>query len=228
MSYRLHWFKLAPLSSRDVKLLSEGMLRDKYQAERGWGFDIEDVRRDIITGRFIERESVVDEYADPFGAPQRFERIVFHQALFRLDTRWPNMEVTNAPRDLSAFFSRLGEYTKFQISISPVRKEPAQWIGALRNAARNVVLEKAVATDITVTTSITGQVALSGTEDVEKHLKNFLRQRSYNLDSAQLSFRINEENLRCEINSSGRLRVLYGDPQISTKFFRGVLQELGE
>jgi hypothetical protein len=77
---RLQWFQVSKLKPPEIKKLADRMLAEKYQDDRGWGFQVAEVRKNFLNGKFIEKNKRTESFTDPFGKIQSYEiiwRLIF-------------------------------------------------------------------------------------------------------------------------------------------------------
>lgn len=208
MRSKFTWLGIRPLSTDKVAEMSRRMLDEKCDKTKAWGFDIREIRKGRVVGRYIERDEYTEELVDPFGNVLQWDRTVYREVEFRLGVGWPQLELVNAPRNVTGLLTRLGEYCDYKSSISVVSFEPTRWIEAARGAVRKVVVEMAVAKDIAVSPTVSGQVTLSGASDVIGEFGRIVGTRGYRLECARVWIDVGSCQFKCVIRSSGSVTVL--------------------
>src|SRR5271170_8083378 len=107
MPTRVNWYTIADLSRAKLQALAGRLAKSSYEAEKGSGFTLGDVRSTYIVGTFIEKERYVDEIIDPFGNTENIERIFYKRTSFRISTSWPQFELYDCPRNLAPLLTTL-------------------------------------------------------------------------------------------------------------------------
>src|SRR5207244_4517213 len=121
---RLRWWSIG-IQPSSLRGLAREMERASYGPKRPWGFRLEFVRDDHISGRYIERVEWIETVVDPLGESVDLPRIDFRIVAFRLATTEPSLELANPPRSCKAFFTRLAEFLDFKVAISPITIGPS-------------------------------------------------------------------------------------------------------
>jgi hypothetical protein len=226
MPIRLRWFSIEPFISRDVSRLSEHLLSEKYTEERGWGFNLSDVRKDYVLGRYIVREKRIESFRDPIGETRSVEFEIFYDTEFRVQNKAPQLEVTSPARGLTEMFDHFGKCFDYTISITPVAVDPLRLLKKLKRDFEVVSMQKAVISDIELSPLSTATFILAGSEDVQKFFSQVVRGKKYALNSAIISFLDSGVEVKFEISRTGRLKVLNDDSSRKASFYRGYIAQL--
>ena len=153
------------------------------------GFRIERLRRESVEATYFERFSWIDRTIDPFGRETSVERTDYKSLRFYIGKQFPELELTDPPRGLSSFFSRVAEITDFEAVIKPLSVNVIAWSEALRRDAglQFKVLGISVS-DLNVEDGITGRLSvISRSKDVQGALVRLLSRRTYSVQKIQLS-----------------------------------------
>jgi len=226
MATTLRWFKIDPFSNKDLKRLSEGLLSEQYNDERGWGFQLVDVRKDYIAGRYIIKEKHVESFRNPKGDIQTVEYLTFRETEFRVQNLLPHIEIQSPTRGVTEMFNRFGNALNFEVSIVALAIEPIQWVKHLKKDFELVSIQRAVISDIELSPNVAATVTIAGTEDVQKYFKEIIKNRKFSLDSALISFMDNGVEIKIEASRSGRLKVITANSDFSNSFFRACVPKL--
>jgi hypothetical protein len=213
MNTRLQWFSLA-LSSASLRRIADGMQKREYSRRRSNGFRLSDVRRDYLSGRFIERVEWDDVVEDPASGELQVHRIEFRQLAFRLFGDLPNLEIFDAPRSLRSFLSALGESAGTDAIPEQIAVAPIEWLQEIEERAGKTVVNALTASGITLSAHASAAVRIVGTEDVRQHMmqltgkkKAFIERLSVELPPPYAA--------KCELLPQGRALVPHaGEPTI--------------
>jgi hypothetical protein len=226
MAFRLRWFKIEPFSPGELKRMAKWLLSEKFSHQRGWGFDIAEIRKDYVTGRYIAKEKHIESFRDPRGEVRTVEFEVFWDLEFRIQSANPNLEVLTPSRGLPELFNHFGKSLDYSISITPIAVDPLQWVKHLKKEYDAVSVRRAVISDIELSSSSSASVVIAGSEDVQKYFNKVVPHKSFVLDSAVICFSDLGEDVRFEVNGAGRLKVINHSNKHDVAFFRRHLAAL--
>ncbi|PYJ10655.1 MAG: hypothetical protein DMF06_05555 [Verrucomicrobia bacterium] len=184
------------------------MLDVRYTSERTWGFFVDDVRPHSLTGRFVEKELVVQTTEDPFGNSQRFDRTVFNITRFQVDLKRHWVEIHDAPRSLTPFFSQLAEQSGFLASVEPIYIQPLSWFHSFRKLVPDAMMTKAAIDDFEVAESVMARAMLFGEVDVERYIQTVAGKRRVTASAIQITFSIEADLYRLNVSAAGKIKFL--------------------
>ena len=101
------------------------------------------------------------------------------------------MELIDAPRGLTSFFSRLAEITDFQAAIEPLSVDVLDWAAAVRKSrATEFRVAGITVSNLNVDEGVVGRLTVVSREkDVQAALSRLLARRAYSLQKLQIVFR---------------------------------------
>lgn len=180
----------------------------------------------MVLGTFIDRIETVDVVQDPLGGELEFPRIEFRNVEFRVSTEYPQLEVTNPPRNFSGFLTRLGEHLQFSTPITSVEADPLQWLDQIEKEIGRVSVLAIALSDISITRTISAKVCLTGTDDVRPQIDKIVSAgRSYRTDRVEFHSKNQPLQFAAEICQGGRACLTRGAPEF-TETLRAALMTL--
>jgi hypothetical protein len=210
---RLRWFDFTP-SGMPLRRLAEAMQGRQYGRKRAAGFMLEEVRRDYITGRFIERVEWDDDVEDPVGGTVSVHRVELRQVQFRVASSSPELEVSDSSRALKSFVEHLSEAVGVDLRLVELSVPPDAWLAQLEAQSRKVVVVSIVAGGIAASNNVLASVGLAGTEDVRRLLKRFTDGRPFSIQ--RLVAVISEPAGKVELTRNGRALLSDGGSALVT------------
>lgn len=84
----------------------------------GWGFQIGEVRRSYLSGRYVVREKRTESFRNPIGEIQTVEFQTFRETEFRVQDAAPHVEVPVSARGTPEVFNQFGRILNYKISIA--------------------------------------------------------------------------------------------------------------
>jgi len=186
---RVRWFRAHlphSLRSMATKISSAPLKLDGDM-----GFRIERTRNDAIEAMYHERFTWTERNVDPFGREFAFERTEYKSVRFVLSRNYPELELIDAPRGLTSFFSRLAEITDFQAAIEPLSVDVLDWAAAIRKSrATEFRVAGITVSNLNVEEGVIGRLTIMSREkDVQAALSRLLARRAYSLQKLQIVFR---------------------------------------
>ena len=172
MKLRARWYCIAP-GVPALRRIAEAMQAEQYGRRRSSGFRLDEVRRDHIDGRFIERVEWDDTVEDPVGGQLVVHRIELRQARFRLSTAEPELEVLDAPRSLGNLGDALSRCFGETVRLQDVNVLPDTWLRELEERIGKVTVTALSTCSFSASARTSVTMAFSGTDDVRKHIARF-------------------------------------------------------
>jgi hypothetical protein len=210
MPVRLKWFKASSLNKEKLNQILAGLIENEYSEKKRWGFSNVVLRGVFIEGQYIERIESVVKLEDPFGKPVQFSRIDFENFTFAISTKFPHIEIQDAPRGLGAFFNQIAGYLNFTVGIESINVNLANWIKLLESEAESVQVLGAIASSISLSNSIQARIVVSGSTEVRPSIKKLTGKYSYALNKMQVSGIYRAQSFKCDLFSDGRANILAG------------------
>lgn len=200
---RLQWFKISPLDRKASKILAGKLLALPYKKSTRMGFDIETVRDDFISGRFIERIEFSEVVEDPFGAKVEIKRIRFDTTEFSIYQNDGLIECYNAGKNLKGLLNEIAKLSNYDVSISKVQLSLSDFIECLKEGPKSLIVNKIVADDIDLGDGVSAQLLAGGLSDIRGPLKKFIAKRSYVLYRVRIVVDMADELFAFEITKAG-------------------------
>ena len=186
---RVRWFR-ADLS-HSLRSIAAKISSSPLKLDGDMGFRIERARNDAIEAMYHERFTRTERNVDPFGREFAFERTEYKSVRFVLSKNYPELELIDAPRGLTSFFSRLAEITDFQAAIEPLSVDILDWAAAIRKSrATEFRVAGITVSNLNVEEGVIGRLTVMSREkDVQAALSRLLARRTYSLQKLQIEFR---------------------------------------
>lgn len=200
---RLQWFRIAPLSRKSLKELSEKMLGMPYGKANRVGFSIENVRSDLISGRFIERTEFTEVIQDPFGVEVKIDRVRFDTTDFTIYTDIQVIECHNPGRNLKGLLNEIAKASNYDVVINRVEIPLREFAVSLESEIPQLAITKAIADDIVLSDGVLGQLQAAGEADIRGPLQSFLGKRKFELNRIRIVLLKEDERLVFEVTRAG-------------------------
>ncbi|WP_438040226.1 hypothetical protein [Sorangium sp. So ce128] len=209
MKIRARWLGLE-LSGVPLRRLADGMAKAEYTRRRPTGFRVDEVRREHLAGRFIERIEWDDTVEDPAGGSLTVHRVELRQVNFRIQSATPELQIADPPRSLRSFFDHLSQCADTPVVAREVTVTPMAWLEEIEKGAGHATVLAATATGLTLSASTLATVSVVGTDDVRENLRRFTSGR--NVDIERLLVQLPPPLVgRCELFPAGRAMIIDGD-----------------
>ena len=186
---RVRWFRAHLPNS--LRSMATKISSAPLKIDSDMGFRVERTRNDAIEAVYHQRFTWTERNVDPFGRESAFERTEYKSVRFVLSKNYPELEVIDAPRGLTSFFSRLAEITDFQAAIEPLKVDVLNWAAAIRKSgAPTFRVAGITVSDLNVEDGVVGRLTIVSREkDVQAALSRLLARRAYSLQKLQIIFR---------------------------------------
>lgn len=198
------------------------MQKREYSRRRSNGFRLSDVRRDYLSGRFIERVEWDDVIEDPASGEIQVHRVEFRQLSFRISAGVPNLEVHDAPRSLRSFLHEFAECVGIDVAPEQVAISPSVWLEEIENAGGRALVTALTAGGLTLSAYSSAAIRIVGTEDVRQHLAQLVGRKKAPIE--RLSVELPQPyGGRCDLLTEGRAIVPRGG-DLAIKLLRETLR----
>jgi hypothetical protein len=203
---RIRWFGASwPVG---LRTMAAKMKTHTFRSDSAEGFLLDRIRDNSIAGRYIEKISFQETITDPFGQPRIFERTVYNQLEFNLAPGFPHIEFYDAPRNTQAFMSRLGEYSNFAASVTPLVVDLIKWAEAFQTAAKaKITINSLQISGLAVEGGATAKVTLTSDKDVREALKLMVKSKNYEVDKLQLKLTHDGDSAGVQLSRLGSATV---------------------
>lgn len=162
---RIRWYSL-PLDRPRLRDLAASMSGAAYNAKRGHGFILDEVRPTLVTGRHVERVEREIVGVDPFGAETKQAITTFVHASFALSTTPPGLEVLDPPRSVRMLLTQLGALSNFELAITAIEADPLAWLASVESDGARAIVAEVEYTEIAFKGGTTGSLTVRGINDV--------------------------------------------------------------
>jgi hypothetical protein len=162
---RLIWYKVQNIA---LNIVQKEMLNKEYKSGSRSGFRIQDCRRSQIIGRYIVSDIIVDRIIDPFGETHEYQREIFEETCFRINSEFPELELINPPRRQNAFLSAFSVASRFQVSIEPVQIHLKRFIDFFSEMNIDSIAKEIVIKGAKTEGAVTYKLHIKSDEDARK------------------------------------------------------------
>jgi len=204
---RLRWLEMdLPFS---LRTLANRLKSFPFTSETIEGFLVDRVRDTHIEARHVEKVFITDTIADPLGDQQVYQRTEYRQTTFRVATGYPELELTDSPRGIQAFTSRMAEICDFKVSIAGLEIDVLLWAEKLMKIfPEQFAMIGAQASGIALEEGVTARIVLAGTVDVRQALTRMTRGQHEGTDKVQLRFGRAGSSTKVVLGSDGTSKIL--------------------
>ena len=121
-SQKLRWYVLR--SDLTISMIADGLRNTPYVENDLSGFEVDVFRDDFVESIFVEKKVVSINIENPFGENESFQSISYVQVKFRIsriDRELSLLTLSNPPRSLKAFFSKLSAIFGGKVFVDSLR-----------------------------------------------------------------------------------------------------------
>lgn len=206
---RIRWLAGSwPLSMRQ---LAQRIRADALTPEGMSGFLVTRVREGSIEARFIEKLIFEEVITDPFGKEFRFERTSYVETAFRFSNEFPEVELTNPPRSIGPFSSRVLQICGFEAAWTDLNVDVLTWADNVqKQIGDRIVIDRAHVKDVVLDEAVNFEATLTGTRDVRPSMRALLGGRQHTLDKLNFSVNISDRATRIQISADGSMQAPSG------------------
>ena len=203
---RVRWF-CAKLP-QSIRAFASKIGSSPLELDGDMGFRIERVRNDSLEATYYERFSWTENIVDPFGRESSFERSGYKSVHFVLSKKYPEIELIDAPRGLTSFFSRIAEMTDLEMTVEPVSVDVLSWAAAVRSSCTMAFRVAGITvSNLNVDEGVTGRLTVASREkDVQAPMARLLARRMYSVQKVQMVFRADSLSSSLFLVSDGSVR----------------------
>jgi hypothetical protein len=203
---RIRWFRAhLPHSPR---VMATKISSAPLELDGDMGFRVERTRNNALEAMYYERFNWTERNVDPFGREFAFERTEYKSVRFILSRDYPELELIDAPRGLTSFFSRLAEMTDFEAAIESLNVNVLDWAAAIQNSrAIEFRVAGITVSNLNVDEGVTGRLTVSSSEkDVKAALSRLLARRTYSVQKLQIVLRAGSKADSLVLAADGSVR----------------------
>jgi hypothetical protein len=227
MTRRIRWMLIDPCDKGMYDRIVEGLNSDQFTSKVSSGFLIDSSRDEFVRARFIEKNEVVEKTIDPFGNENAIERTEYTQWAFRLQKQAPHLEIYNAPRQITSFVNRLGEFTRGTAAIYSPEVSVNAWLRAFNELELSTTVTGALIADLEIGESVLAKIVLSGERDVRKSINSVVNGRKYQLSQILAKVKFKDSEITIRVRPEARLALNSSNDDIECslrKCLRAILQ----
>lgn len=221
MKLRLKWFELSP-RILSISSLGERMLASQYNRRRSAGFKLDTVRRDFVSGVFLERIEWEDEVEDPAEGILLLRRVEVRQTQFRISASPRTLELLNPPRSVQPFVDHLSQCADQDVRLKDIPLTPEDWLASFQGKPNSYIVTSITTAGITLSSGTSATISISGSEDVRKYLKQFATGRTAYAERLTMTIP-RYIGTRIELQANARACVLEGG-EAARAMLRGALE----
>ena len=218
-------FQISGISLERGDDVVKKLRRFKFSQKDGAGFVIDLVRKDRIEARFVEFREEQVVFADPFGNEDSFTRSTYETTSFQFCKSSPNLILSNSPRSRRAFFSSLSEAFDDAIAVQSAEIDPINFLKEAENEGYSPRITKATLSNVSLSSSVSAKLVISGTEDVREHFKILGGKRPYKISNVTVELS-RETKEKVEVSPSGRIKVTSENPGHVLEIFRSLFHPM--
>jgi len=224
---RLRWF----IAEFDLSIsgLASALNEVQYGIKKPVGFEIIDIKKNIILAKFIQRETKVEEIINPLGKVEKYEStryIVFDFKVTRLAKGKALIRVINPPASLKSFVMLISDICDNKLSIEKVELDLVSFYKKIENIDSIIRYDfiGLQASGIQFgKTSIAKMEIVSSSNVFEEFLYKY-NNKKYKLDKIKFKARVNSGDELAELSSSGSAKCTKGIESVLEKY---VLSDCG-
>jgi hypothetical protein len=189
------------------------------------GFRLEKTRNDSLEAVYHERFTWTERNVDPFGREFAFERVEYKSLRFILAKKYPELELVDAPRGLTSFFSRLAEMTDFGAAIEPLSVNVLDWAASIQKSRSGKFRVAGITvSNLNVDEGVTGQLTVASREkDVQAALSRLLARRTYSVQKLQIVLGSGSKAHTLALTADGGVR---SDKELDLDVLQGIRDAL--
>ena len=223
---RLRWYVIRPFNTGLLKRLADGMLRAKYDEAAGFGYIIGDVRKTILTGRFVQKETLTRSIIDPHGDERNFTFENYQSTHFIIRDTAPHIELTNPSRRLSELFTSFGDMLDNTVAITLVEARCSDWLSALKKAGCSITATKVLTDNISLSNTVSVKASFVGSRDVRAEASKFFQQTKFQPSTISGLIEYDGESAKFRLSSKGTFYFLSEPGDSLTKAVRSAAGSL--
>ncbi|WP_412537190.1 hypothetical protein [Marinobacter sp. MIT932201] len=187
--------------------LSNAMKDHQYTESSGFGFLLTNSSPSKLVGKYIEklvRKTLVE---DPFGHTSEIEVISYYVCQFNWSSKSNYMYISEPPRSLRKFSSKLHDLTGLGLVLSEVNVAPDQWIELIESNADYLKILKISSYGIRVSQNSTAKISVAGGSDVRDEFSELVSSRRYLVDSVKFEAGFSNLIVNGELTKTGVCRL---------------------
>ena len=177
---KFYWYKT--IFKCDLKNFKSNLLASSFDPEKGKGFNVYTIKPNLITARYIQSKTIIDEVETPSGVKEVSERLVYEYIDFELlGDNYELLELKNPARCLKSLLNYLQVISDFELTVEPLNLPIPYLLSKLQVSELKVLnIREMELANITFDTNITGNINIKGKLDIYSY-KDKLNIKSYHI-----------------------------------------------
>jgi hypothetical protein len=166
---KFYWYKT--ILKCDVKSFKDHLLASSFDPETGKGFNVYTIKPNLITARYIQSKTIIDEVETPLGIKEISERLVYEYIDFELlGDNYQLLELKNPARCLKSFLNSLQVISGFELTIEQLNLPIPYLLGKLKDSELKVLkINEMELANITFDKNINGNINIKGKLDINSY-----------------------------------------------------------
>lgn len=167
------WLKCSFSSS--IKSIFEVLDNHEYSEDIGRGFAITSVRDESLSGKFIQKKTVLNVIDSPFSESYETKTIVYETIVFTIlkDSEW-HLEIDNPSRTIRPLLNELFSLFGLGFYVSELSINLYDLLLSIDENFGNNKVDKIEISDINIENKAIGNLVIQGESDVRELIKNKL------------------------------------------------------
>ena len=214
------------MDRKSLRRLSERMLESTFRKSGRNGFNLESVRDNCISGKFIEKVTFDEIITDPFGTEIVIKRVRFDSTEFFIYSDSALIECVNPARNFKNLLNEIAKLMNYEVTITKLLISLHDLLSQLSKNAQSVVVSKAVAEDIEIGDGAFAQLHAAGPADIRKPLQLFVGKRKLAFNRIRVIVKWTDEDIIVEATKSGSVSSTTEISPKQREFLRGNIGEI--
>jgi hypothetical protein len=190
---KFYWYKT--IFKCDVKYFKNNLLASPFDHDKGKGINVYAVKPNLITARYIQSKTIVDEIETPSGVKEITERLVYEYIDFELlGDNYELLELKNPARCLKSFLNFLQVLSDFELTVDKLNLSLPHILSKLQASDMKVLsIKEMELANITFGKNILGNINIKGKLDIDSY------EDKLNIKYNHVIKKIKAEVIECDI-----------------------------
>jgi len=222
---KYQWFKVD--WELDFKELKSLFLSFQYSEKIGKGFVLDEAyRKDIISGRYVDKRVIKKETTPPYGLPITYDETIYTTFKFQVNLNdQPSLLLINPPRAWTILSSALSVITNHRVTFYNEIIDINKVIKQLKEQLSHFSITSICAQKIPVS-GATATIMINGKGDLLKKLKSLAKSDKGLITKFEFSFMSEHGTHKALITNRSRLEI--NDKYIEKELFEKVFAVLSK
>lgn len=166
---KFYWYKT--IFKCDVKSFKDNLLASSFDPEIGKGFNVYTIKPNLITARYIQSKTIIDEVETPSGIKEISERLVYEYIDFELfGDNFELLELKNPARCLKSFLNALQVISDFELTVEKLNLPIPYLLSKLQVSELKVLnIKEMELANFTFDKNIIGNISIKGKLDINSY-----------------------------------------------------------